>query len=46
MAQSGVQIGSKITRASNGYSIAGSGDAIFSSDLASKILVRISLADD
>ncbi|MCP2504745.1 MAG: metal-dependent transcriptional regulator [Candidatus Poseidoniaceae archaeon] len=46
MAQSGVQIGSKITRAANGYSIAGSGDAIFSSDLASKILVRISLTDD
>jgi len=46
MAQSGVLIGSKITRASNGYTIAGIGDVIFSSDLASKLLVRISRASD
>ncbi len=44
MSQSGVRIGSKITRISGGYSITGIGDALFSTDLASKILVRISCA--
>ena len=46
MAQLGVLIGSEITRTSNGYSLAGNGDVIFSSDLASKLLVRISRASD
>jgi len=46
MAQHGVLIGAQITRAADGYSLAGMAEAKFSSDLASKLLVRISRATD
>jgi len=46
MSQHGVLIGAQMTRTSSGYSIAGMSEANFSSDLASKLLVRISRATD
>ena len=46
MTQSGVLIGSTITRKLEGYLIGGTSDAIFSTSLASKLLVRISRTVD
>jgi len=42
MSQNGVLIGAQMTRTSSGYLVAGMSEANFSSDLASKLLVRIS----
>lgn len=46
MNQNGVHIGTSITRTANGFGIEGASEAMFSSDLASKLLVRISRATD
>ena len=46
MNQHGVRIGVEITRNSSGYLIGEMSEATFSSDLASKLLVRISRATD